>query len=113
MGLTEDERPSIELEFSGPVIVWSGPAPYKFVRVPDVEASDIKAVASLVTYGWGVIPVSVRIGRTQWTTSLFPKDGGYLVPIKVAAQKAEGIEVGDVVTIELSIALPEWIPPDR
>jgi uncharacterized protein DUF1905 len=113
VGLTADERPSIELEFSGQVIVWSGPAPYTFVRVPDAEASDIKAVASLVTYGWGVIPVSVRIGQTQWTTSLFPKDGGYLVPIKVAAQKAEGIEVGDVVTIELSIALPEWIPADR
>ena len=49
----------------------------------------------------------------MWTTSLFPRKGTYLVPIKVAIQKAEGLEVGDVVTAALSIALPEWIPPDR
>ena len=113
MDLMEDWRPSIELEFSGEVILWRGPAPYRFVRVPDAEAGDIKAIANLVTYGWGVIPVSVRIGETEWTTSLFPRDGGYLVPIKVAVQKAESIEVGDEVTMELRIALEEWIPPDR
>ena len=28
-----------------------------------------------MTYGWGMIPVSVRIGDTEWTTSLWPKDG--------------------------------------
>ena len=108
-----DEGPSIELEFSGEVIVWRGPAPYRFVRVPDTESRDIQAVASLVTYGWGVIPVPVRIGQTRWGTSLFPRNGGYLVPIKLAVQQAEGIEFGDVVGIELRIALPDWIPPDR
>ena len=35
-----------------------------------------------MTYGWGMIPVQARIGATAWTTSLFPKDGSYLVPIK-------------------------------
>ena len=113
MDLFADERPSIDLEFSGELILWRGPAPYKFVAVPEPESSDIRAVASLVTYGWGVIPVSVRIGETEWTTSLFPKDGGYLVPIKAAVQKAEGIEVGDVLTLGLRIELRDWIPPDR
>jgi len=55
----------------------------------------------------------VRIGETEWTTSLFPKDGGYLVPVKVAVQRAEGIEVGDVLAVELRIALEEWTAPER
>jgi hypothetical protein len=89
------------------MIVWRGPAPYRFVPVPEAESRDIEAVAAIVTYGWGVIPVSARIGETDWTTSLFPKDGRYLVPIKMAVQRAEGIEVGDVVTVELRIMLDE------
>ena len=111
--LFAEERPSIVLEFTGEVVLWKGPAPYVFVAIPEAEARDIRAVASLVTYGWGVIPVAVRIGKTEWTTSLFPKDGGYLVPIKVAVQRAEGIEVGDVLAGELRIALEEWTAPER
>jgi hypothetical protein len=113
LDLFADERPSIVLEFTGEVVLWKGPAPYVFVAVPEAEVGEIQAVASLVTYGWGVIPVTVRIGETEWTTSLFPKDGGYLVPVKVAVQRAEGIEVGDVLTVELRIALEEWTAPER
>jgi hypothetical protein len=111
--LFADERPSIALEFRGEVIVWRGPAPYLFVPVPEAESAEISAVANLVTYGWGVIPVSVRIGASTWTTSLFPRNGRYLVPIKVAIQRAESLEVGDTVPVSLRITLPEWIPPDR
>jgi hypothetical protein len=56
-----------------------------------------------VTYGWGVIPVQVRIGKTKWTTSLFPKDDRYLVPIKASIRKAEKLEEGDKVTIWLKV----------
>jgi hypothetical protein len=111
--LFADERPSIDLEFRGEVILWKGPAPYLFVPVPEAESAEISAVASLVTYGWGVIPVAVRIGESTWTTSLFPRAGRYLVPIKVAIQKAESLEVGDPVTASVRITLPDWIPPER
>lgn len=57
----------------------------------------------MVTYGWGVIPVHGRIGKTQFQTSLFPKDGLYLVPLKVSVRKAEKLEEGDNVTIQLDI----------
>ncbi|MGH2392761.1 MAG: DUF1905 domain-containing protein [Candidatus Limnocylindria bacterium] len=113
MDLFADERPSIDLEFRGEVILWRGPAPYLFLPVPEAESAEIAAVASLVTYGWGVIPVAVRIGESTWTTSLFPRNGRYLVPIKVAIQKAESLEVGDSVAASLSITLPDLIPPDR
>ena len=69
----------MELEFSGEVWEWRGPAPYYFVTVPDDEAQALHDVAH-VSYGWGMIPVTARIGGTRWTTSLWPKDGGYVVP---------------------------------
>lgn len=93
------------LTFSADMIEWRGPAPYYFVRVPDAEAARIDEVASMVTYGWGVIPCTVTIGSTSVTTSLFPKDGGFLVPIKNAIRLPEKIVVGDPVTMTLSIAV--------
>lgn len=91
------------LDFSGEVIHWRGPAPFFFVQVPDEPAAAIDHVSSLVTYGWGCIPVTARIGRTEFTTSLFPKDEGYLVPIKAAVRRAEHVELGDLVTIRLEL----------
>jgi hypothetical protein len=108
-----DELPKLELGFRGPVIPWRGPSPYHFIEIPDAANREIGDVASLVTYGWGVIPVSVRIGETAWTTSLFPRMGGYLVPVKDAVRKAEGIELGDVVDVELTIEIKDWAPSDR
>lgn len=94
---------SMNIEFTGKIWYWRGPAPFYFVTVPAEQSSDIKAVSNLVTYGWGVIPVHARIGGTEWKTSLFPKDGLYLVPLKDAIRKAEGLAEGDVVTIWLEI----------
>ncbi|HCK65553.1 MAG TPA: DUF1905 domain-containing protein, partial [Anaerolineae bacterium] len=59
--------------------------------------------SALVTYGWGVIPVTVRIGKTEFTTSLFPKDGLYLVPLKVVVRKKENLEEGDTVKLNLKL----------
>jgi hypothetical protein len=73
--------------------------------VPDVEAARIAEVASMVTYGWGVIPVTMTIGSSTVTTSLFPKDGGYLVPIKNSVRLPEKLSVGDIVEVTLSIAV--------
>ena len=91
------------LEFSGPVWFWKGPAPHYFVTVPAEQAQAIKAAARFVTYGWGMIPVTVRVGGTVWKTSLFPKDGLYLLPVKLAVRKAERIEEGDEVTVQLEV----------
>jgi hypothetical protein len=94
----------VELEFTEAVFEWRGPAPYHFVRVPDDEAALIQELAAALTYGWGMIPVSVRIGGTEWTTSLWPKDGRYVVPLKDKVRHAEGLELGDVVTVRLKVS---------
>jgi len=91
------------LEFSGMLFYWRGPAPYYFVAVPAEQSSDIKAISALVTYGWGVIPVTVRLGQSEWKTSLFPKNGGYLVPIKDSVRNAEALGQGDEVALRLEI----------
>ena len=95
----------MELQFSGEIWFWRGPSPFHFITVPDEECGALEAVSRAVTYGWGMIPVTAEIGETEWTTSLFPKDGRYIVPVKAAVQKAEGLDVGDVVTVRLSVAV--------
>jgi hypothetical protein len=93
----------MDVAFEGSVIHWRGPSPFHFVPLPGPAAAEVRSVASLVTYGWGVIPVSARIGRTTWTTSLFPKDGGYLLPVKAVVRRAERIDLGDEVAVLLRL----------
>ena len=93
----------MDLEFSGEVWFWRGPAPWHFVTVPADECAVLAETAAAVSYGWGMIPVSARIGETVWATSLWPKDGRYIVPVKTWVREAEGLAVGDSVTVRLAV----------
>jgi hypothetical protein len=93
----------MKIEFSGKIWYWRGPSPWFFVTVPEKQGRDLKAILSLVTYGWGMIPVEAQIGKTKWTTSMFPKNGSYVVPIKTIVRKAEDLAEGDTVTIQLKV----------
>lgn len=95
----------MHLELSGVLWFWKGPAPWHFVTVPEEDSAELEVTAAFVTYGWGMIPVAAQIGDTAWTTSLFPKDGRYLVPVKADVRAAEGLEVGDVVTVSLDVGV--------
>lgn len=91
------------VEFDGEIWYWRGPAPWYFVTVPPEEARELKRVSAIVTYGWGMIPVSATIGKTVWKTSMFPKEGSYILPIKTSVRKAEKLEEGDTVKIRLQV----------
>jgi hypothetical protein len=93
----------MQIEFNGKIWTWRGPAPWYFVTVPPGLSRDLKDILGFVTYGWGMIPVVVRIGKTEWKTSLWPKDGRYIVPIKANVREAEQLEEGDKVTIRLEV----------
>jgi hypothetical protein len=95
--------PTLELEFDGDVIEWRGPSPFHFVAVPEDDATIIAEVAPVVSYGWGVIPATVRIADIDYRTSLFPKNGGYLVPVKDVVRKGARLSIGDHVTVLLTI----------
>ena len=59
----------------------------------------------MISYGWGLIPVQATIGGTTWTTAMFAKDGGYVLPVKDAVRRAEEIAVGSAVEVTLTISV--------
>jgi Domain of unknown function (DUF1905) len=93
----------VDLAFSGEIWFWKGPAPWYFVTVPEPECAELESAARFVTYGWGMIPVAAQIGSTRWTTSLFPKDGSYVVPLKTLVRTAEDLDEGDTVEVRLTV----------
>jgi hypothetical protein len=95
----------MDFEFEGPVVEWRGPAPYYFLAIPEEESADIKLAARGIEY-WGQVPVVVSIAGTEFSTALFPKDGRYLIPLKIAVRKAVGIEADEVVAVALNVRRP-------
>ena len=93
----------VNVEFSAEIWFWKGPSPWHWVTVPDEECGALEATVALVSYGWGMIPVRAQIGDTEWTTSLTPKDGQYILPLKTSVRRAEGIELGDTISVRLTI----------
>ena len=91
----------MRLTVTGELWFWKGPAPWHFVTVPDDQCGELESASGLVSYGWGMIPVTARIGDTAWKTSLWPKDGRYLIPIKTHVRAAEHLDLGDTVTVDL------------
>ena len=92
----------MEIEFSGALVEWRGPAPYHFVPLPLDAADLVDEVKAEVVY-WGVVPVRARIGETDFTTSMFPREGTWFLPVKDAVRRAEEVELGDVVEVRLHI----------
>jgi len=99
----ERDVEATELSFSGEIFCWRGPSPFHFVRVPQEVAEELTDVAREVTYGWGMVPVRMSSGGTVWETSLWPKDGGYLVPIKDVVRQDEDVDEGDVLDLRLTV----------
>jgi hypothetical protein len=93
----------VEVEFSGEIWFWKGPSPWYFVTVPEPGCAELEAASQMVSYGWGMIPVVAQIGDTTFSTSLFPKDGRYVVPLKAAVRRGADIDEGDTVTVRLTV----------
>ena len=91
------------IEFKGEIWFWRGPSPFYFVTVPADLSGNLKAISGFVTYGWGMIPVNVLVGKTGWKTSLFPKNGCYIVPIKASVREAENLGAGNQVIVRLEV----------
>jgi leucyl aminopeptidase (aminopeptidase T) len=91
-----------EIEFSGAVVEWRGPAPYVFVPLPLDAADLVDEVKADVVY-WGVVPVRAWIGDTEFTTAMFPREDTWFLPLKVAVRRAQRIELGDVVDVRMQV----------
>lgn len=93
----------MQFTFTAETIEWRGPAPFMFLPIPSDLSAQIKSISAELTYGWGVIPCTATIGSTTFTTSLFPKDGAYLLPVKVAVQRAEQIDYDAEITATITL----------
>ncbi len=99
----EGREPLFDAVFEGTVIEWRGPAPYLFVPLPDELMGELRHAARLASYGWGVVPVSAEVDGAPFTSSLFPRAGGYLLPVKVSVQKTTGVGIGSRVTVRITV----------
>ena len=95
-----------EIMFESEIIEWRGPAPFLFAPVPDEHIGAIRYAAMTESYGWGVVPVVATVGDTLFATSLFPRGGTYLLPVKVAVQRAEGVGLGDRIVVRMRVGRP-------
>ena len=92
----------MEIEFSGELVECRGPSPYYFVALPPDEADLVDEVKAEVAY-WGVVPVHARIGDTDFTTAMFPREETWFLPVKSAVRRAEGLELGEAVAVRLRV----------
>ena len=96
----------LEATFTGPLWRWSGESAWHFVTVPEPVSDDI---ASRVEPGpgFGSVKVTVTVGTSTWSTSVFPdsKSGRYVLPVKAAVRRRERIDDGDELQVSLVIHL--------
>lgn len=90
--------------FDAALWLYPGNGGWVFLTLPTETADEILDVAPTAG-GFGSIKVDVRIGETEWSTSLFPdkKAGSFVLPVKGAVRDAESVEVGDTVAVALSL----------
>lgn len=80
-------------------------AAWHFLTIPKEESAVIKNLFGKNARGWGSLPVMVKIGKTVWDTSIFPdrKAGTYMLPVKAAVRKNEGLFDGDMISYSLKL----------
>lgn len=83
---------------------WKGGS-WHFANLPLKQSAEIRRRFGGTARGWGSIRVKIRIGETEWSTSLFPsnKNKTYLFAIKAGVRKAEDIDAGDRITAVVHI----------
>ena len=91
--------------FSAPLWRWKGDSAWHFVTLPFEEADEIDERTAQVQHGFGSVKVRVTVGGTTWTTSVFPSASAesYVLPVKAAVRKAEGLVEGGTVDIVLEL----------
>ena len=78
---------------------------WTFVTVPADVSEDIRELAAGPRHGFGSIRVKAAIGESKWATSIFPDSTNacYVLPVKKAIRKAEGVEAGDTARVALEL----------
>ena len=87
--------------------VWRYPGKggWHFVTLSRKQSEEIRARFGGEARGWGSLPVSVRIGETEWATSIFPQKTSrcYLFAIKAEVRRKHHIEADSTITATVRI----------
>ena len=94
---------TFDFQLTGKVFEWRGPAPFYFVEINPKISAEIQSESKQFSYGWGVIPVTAQIGKTDFTTAIIPKDGKYLFPLKDSVRSKEKLEMDSKVLINFNL----------
>ncbi len=91
--------------FQAKVWLYSGKSAWHFISLPKALSAKIKKLFLGLERGWGSLPVRVKIGESEWQTSIFPdkKTKSYLLPLKAGIRKTENIKVADKVKVSIEI----------
>lgn len=92
-----------EFIFTSEVWKWPGFAGWHFVTLSKKISAEIKKNGK--PYGAGFVKVEVMVGKSTWTTALFPhKDSeGYLLSIKKKVREKENIWERDKVNVRITL----------
>lgn len=78
---------------------------WTFVTLPVEASEEIRDLTDGPRRGFGSVRVRATIGGSTWATSIFPDSArkAYVLPVKRAIRKAEGLDEGDVATVRVEI----------
>ena len=93
----------MDFEFEATLWEWRGPAPFYFLSLPVALAEEIKSAASVLSYGWGMIPVVATIQGRDFKTSMFSKNGTYVLPVKNEVRLPLNLAVDDLIEVSLRL----------
>lgn len=88
----------------------SGTGSWHFVTIGGATGEALSGTAMMrrlegTARGFGSLRVEARIGRSSFTTSVFPSkaNDGWVLPVKAAVRRAEGLAEGDEVEVLLEV----------
>ena len=99
------------IEHTGEIWTWNAQekGAWHFLTI-DGSAGDALAGIALMRgletgrRGFGSLKVEAQIARSVWRTSVFPdKKRGFLLPLKMAIRKAEGLREGERVAVRIQV----------
>ena len=94
-----------EHTFEATLFAWDADRPdsWVFATLPEDLSDEIEETAE--PRGFGSVRVEVSVGGSTWSTSLFPSktEGAYVLPVKKAVRRAEGLEVGEPSTFTIRL----------
>ena len=95
------------ISFKAKIWLYEGKATWHFVTLPKGESAKLKKVFGGMKRGWGSLPVTATLGKTQWRTSIFPdsKRGAYLLPLKTEVRRSEKAAAGDSRVFQIELRL--------